>query len=472
MFSGIPLPRTVSDTEKGGGFVTSLSGQNALTAQNMQNRLTQAQGNLAQQQANFTPYQYATQALSNPNIWLTDEGRKSAGNIISQLPALAQQGIGKQNNSLSQLDSPGLMQMIMQKLTGGAQGGWNSSLGQNSLAQNGPANQNPLSPSQGIPNGSPYGTAASEVAQQSNPGMNVTPTPVDTQKALAAAQQAGVVGQTNNQTAEQKASNENINSQSSGAVNVLKALEGWKHAYDKSTYKGQYAGSFPSSGKGSIPTLLGSNSSPEQLADNFKNEVVQASEQMQANGGHLTDDARDLLVSSKGIDRSLDKEAAEVTYESKKSTLERMIQSRQFADNFFKNNPQATQEQLTAMMNNYNRFAPAYDYKNFKPLPENAKKFKEFSSKEALDSYIQNGEYIPKIHAKEEKINEEPAKNKANEAPKKVIVAGGKQKVTASKLLGNNAKFPEFDSKEDFDEWKSRQDPLVLDAYQKHLGLK
>lgn len=141
MFSGIPLPKTVYDTEKGGGFVTALSGQNALTTQNMNNRLLHAQGNLAQQQSNYTPYQYATQALANPSLWQTPAGIEAGKSIVAQLPALARQGIGNGNNSLQQLDQPSigdrLINGIFSKM--GLGNATNTSVGQGSQSPSQPA---------------------------------------------------------------------------------------------------------------------------------------------------------------------------------------------------------------------------------------------------------------------------------------------------------------------------------------------
>lgn len=413
MFSNIQLPKVVADTEKGGGFVTNLSGINALSQQNLQNRLLQAQGNLAQQQANFTPYQYATQALSNPALWLTAEGRAAGQNIIKQLPLLAQQGSGAGGQGLNQLDSQSLGQLILSKILG--KGGDAGGLSSNPLKNlaSGPAGA-PISNIAGIPEGGPmgsisnpsgvggavYNTPANAAANANTNGLDTSATPLQTQEANAAAQNAGLVGQVNNQNEEQKKLNEQVNTQSSGAVNALKSLEGWWKAYKDSSYKGQYAGSFPAAGRESIPNLPGHNSAPEELADQFQSEVLQATADMQNSGGGITDDARALLSSAKGLSRSLDEPAAKVNYESKKAGLERIIQSRQFLDNFYKNNPTATKEQAIAMMNNYNKFAPPYDYSKFKPLPENNKRFKEFTSKEALNSYIQNGEYIPPTKGK------------------------------------------------------------------------
>jgi hypothetical protein len=135
--------------------------------------------------------------------------------------------------------------------------------------------------------------------------------------------------------------------------------------------------------------MPGHNSSHEQLADNYANQILQLS--TEASPSAVTDDARALMSSAKGLSRNLDEDAEKELYESKKAGLERMIQSRKFSDDFFKNNPNETQEHLVAMMNNYNRYAPSYDYENGKPLPENEKKYKDFTSKKALDDYINKG---------------------------------------------------------------------------------
>lgn len=418
MFSNVPLPKTVADTEAGGGFATAMKGMNALTQQNMQNRLLQAQGNLAQQQANFTPYSQLMTVLGNKELWMSPEGRTLGANLIKQLPEMLQRGYGGGggggNNNLNSLNSASLGQMILQKLQGNGNGSNNAMNGASRGAMpitnadntstyqaNGDNVRGTQQDIDNAANGNPQNiggapaTPGSIAAQQNSGGLDTQPNPIQTQETNAENVKANVLGQTGNQTAEQKQSNETINRLSSGGVAALKALKGWKKNYDESTYKGQHLGTFPTSGIKSIPNLPGHNNSPEQLAEGFGNQVLQITTEMSGQPGAMTDDARALLSGAKGLSLSLDKDAAKVMYDTKKASLERLIQSRQFSDNFFKNNPTATQEQLVAMMNNYNQSAPSYDYENQKPLPENDKKYKDFTSAKALHSYMKDGEYNP-----------------------------------------------------------------------------
>lgn len=398
MFSSIRLPQAVPDTEVGGGFVTNLKALNALSTQNMNNRLLQAQGNLAQQQANFTPYQQATQALSNPSLWMTPEGRAAGQNIIAQLPKLIQQGAGAGGggNNLSQLDSPSLGKMILGKIFGKLSGllpeQRDATIGQqgnsNSLANLG----NPAQPS-GV--NAPSSIPGLAAAQQNSGGFETKPNPIQTQADEAAAQTASVTGQVGNQTEEQKAFNNQVNAASTAALNADKFLSGWKRNYDKATYKGQYFGSHPVSGNGSIPNFPGHNNSPEQLADNYKDKLIQTLTGIEGSPAGQTDLARELITNAKGVGLQLDEDAAKELKDSMSAGFKRLNISRKFVDSFQKNNPKETIEHLVAMMNEYNKYAPSYDYEKGKSLPENDKKFRDFTSKEAMQSYIDNGEYNP-----------------------------------------------------------------------------
>ncbi len=458
----LPLPSVIPDTQAGGGAVTAFGGMNALNNALQQTRTNaataqyapyQAYGNaaLTNQEAQWTPYKYQMQALSNPLLWMAAQNNPALMDQLNRMmqgsmpntgggngmPNIPQPGQSNSNSFLDMLKNKlgmggnpsgnngnpmipqpmgnqGQSTNAMTQMPGNKAQGNNSGYSYDAKGNNIPATPqqiqnaaNNIPSAQGAGYNTPGGTAAAALGQTGGlSGAN----PYSSAEAGQAAQHEQVVGQTQNQTAEQKASNDKINAQSAGAVPALKALEGWKRAYDKSSYKGQYAGSQPASGKTSIPNMPGHNSSPEQLADNYGDQVLQLLTESQP--GAMTDDARALMASAKGLSRNLDEDAAKELYESKKSGLERIIQSRKFADNFYKNNPGATQEQLVAMMNNYNRYAPAYDYENGKPLPENDKKYKYFTSKEALANYINGGVDNPYGNQKNS-VKAAPSQNKA-----------------------------------------------------------
>lgn len=403
MFSNAPLPKTVPDVGPGGGFATNMGALNALSQQNMQTRLLQAQGNQAQQQANFTPYQYATQALANPSLWMTPEGRAAGQNIIAQLPKLAQQGTGQGNNSnLNQLDSKSLGQMIMSKIGGAGSSVFNKLTGNSDQPQNA---MNSIPGAQGVtqPNAQPSSsggpnTPASQAANQNNQGLNLTPNPNETAKTNAEAQNASVIGSANAQTDEQKAFNEATDTRATNALTAQHALETFMKNYNDSSYVGARAGSVDSSGKLAGLTRPGHTLSSEQLADNAQSELLQAMAQMQ--GSSLTDDGRALLAASKGVSRTLDRPAAKILHEKLGSGLERIYEERPFINSFFRNNPTATKQDLVAMLNLRNRNSPAYDYTNQKPLPENEGKENRdlYTSKAALKEYQDTGDFHP--HAK------------------------------------------------------------------------
>jgi hypothetical protein len=382
------------------GFDIARARLNALTQQSMQNRLLQAQGNLAQQQANFTPFQLATNALANTALWSTPEGRQMGLNLIKSLPTLASTGINnKAGNTLQSLDSPSLGRVILNNILDRINGKDNSS--SNAIASltgnDSNASQNPLAENNitqsgvpGVPN-----TPASQAAQQNLGGLIGAPNPIATAETNTKAQEANVLGQVGNQTDEQKQFNKQVNSVSTNAVDANKFLEGWWRNYNKSSYKGRLFGTFPTSGHGSLPNAPGHNSSPEQLAETYQQKLIQSLTQMEGSPAALTDEGRSIIAQAKGIGLQLDGDAAKELYESTNAGLKRMQQSRQFVDSFTKNNPNETIEHMVAMMNAYNKYAPSYDYENGKALPENDNKFKDFTSKEALNQYLETGDYNP-----------------------------------------------------------------------------
>ena len=437
----LPLPSVIPDTQAGGGLVTALGGMNALNNAMQQTRTNaataqyapyQAYGNafLTNQEAQWTPYKYQMQALSNPFLWMAAQNNPALQDQLKRMMQNATPGMGGGQNGIPNIPMPNsptnnsLFSMLMNKLSGGNQpqnqpnammqpggmmGGGNqpgnamlTPPGGNIGNANAPQNTSGSAPSaMGAGPNTPAGSAAATLGQSAGlSGANA----LTGAEAGSEALKTSVTGQAQNQTAEQKVSNDKINAQSSGALATLKALEAWHKYFKASTYKGQYAGTAPSSGPHSIPNMPGHNSSAEQLADNFADQVLQYSTEMQPVA--MTDDARALMASAKGLSRNLDDDAENVLYLSKKASLERALQSRKFSDDFFKNNPNATQEQLVAMMNNYNKYAPAYDIENEKLLPENDKKYKDFTSKKALDDYYKG---IENPYENEKKANNVPA---------------------------------------------------------------
>ena len=423
----MPLNLPLQASPEEGWIKAAAKSSNALTKQNLENQyygpLSQAQMMSQMAYAQYLPAQIAGQFLSSPNIRTLDEKQQRAlatmfangvmnptpinsfvpptnpgQGLLNQLLNLMTRKENSSSNSLVQTNQP-MMQSRMQT-PNALMSPPDREFGANNRATDQEV--------ENIANGHREVGYNTPAAQQSrgliNPGSTGGYSMTDVAAAQAAAMNATATGQATNQNQEQMKLNEVVNAQSSGAINALKALQGFHRAYKNSTYKGQYAGSRPSSGPGSIPTLPGGTSGPEQLADTFAQQFLQATTEMQNNGGGITDDARSVLAASKGFNRSLDEDAEKVLYDSTSAKLTRMIKSRNFLDEFYKNNPNATKEQAIAMMNQYNEHDPAYDYENNKALPKNDKKFHDYTSQEALKSYIQNGEYNP--HSKEENANE------------------------------------------------------------------
>lgn len=428
----LPLPKVVSDVEPGGRLFTNM---NAVSKAGLENRRQQIENTYApyqqyynalktSQEAKWLPYQYANQALASPTIWMTPEGRNAAQNIISSLPGITPKGGSNDFNAPNpnQQQSSNPLNWLRSLFGGGNNNSMQPPpnggppMGQDQFGQapqrGTPAYNNWVNGSNGN-NGSPQSPIpAIAAAQQNSSGLNTNPNPIQTQSDMAGAQTSAIQGQVGNQTAEQKTINERINNQSSGAINALKALKGWKKNYDASTYKGQYLGSGKTSGIGSIPNAPGHNNASEQKAKNYADQYLQIMTQMGDLPGAMTDYGREILSDAKGLDLSLDKEAANDLYESRAAGLERLSNSRKFAHDFFKNNPAASQEDLIEMMNNYNRYAPAYDSENEKPIPENEEKYKDFTSRKAYESYQRDSEYNPYKNKRKESAPKESSDNK------------------------------------------------------------
>lgn len=266
-------------------------------------------------------------------------------------------------------------------------------------------NEGLLDLTQGAAPNTPGARTARQSAQ--GEGLNTSPALANAET-LQKANEKTVLGQTDAQIEQQKERSKIISNQAIAANKAEKILDAWYRNYKKSTYKGQYAGSRPASGEGSIPTLPGANASPEQLADNYGNQYLSVLSALGDTPAGKTDAGREILSGSK-VNRALDEDAAKEAYESQKAGLHRMVNGRNFANDFYKNNPNATEEQLVAMMNAYDRYAPAYDYENGKPLPKNDKKYKDFTSRKALQALVQNGDYNP-YEGKEKKSASKSAK--------------------------------------------------------------
>jgi hypothetical protein len=430
MFSSIALPKVVADTEAGGGIPTALKGLNALSTQAMNNRLLGAQTALAQQQAKYTPYQYATQALSNPALWFTAEGRNAAKNIISQLPSLAQ-GATNQNP----VNSDSLMSHILKKigaLTGEGQDHGNGSGTNNPLSRlptgNVGGSSIPDTNVSGTPptnNGTTYNTPANAAAAQNSQGMSTNPNPLQTQEAQAAAQKEGMVGQTANENKEINDININANKVSQAAVQLEKLAKGFGVAYDNSSYKGARAGAVNSKGFQAGYTRPGHDLSEEQIADNLVNNLQPVLNNIVDSGGNVTDTFRG-MVSGLKFDRTLEPKAKKFAVESTIETAKRLQQLRPFVDLIRKNNPSITGEQIIGMLNQYNENAPPYDYATRTVHPENNKRLKEFTSKKALNEYIKNGEFNPDDKQPPKVQNAERKKANDDLIAEEIIMMDGK----------------------------------------------
>jgi len=122
-FSGV-LPKVVPDVGPGGGVITAMRGVNALGQDRLNQLQTQAQTQLAQQQAQMLPYQIALQSITGPqSAMLWAQHPDIATNILNktlQMPQQMASQIGN-NNSINNPFSGSPLGWIINKLSGGGQ---------------------------------------------------------------------------------------------------------------------------------------------------------------------------------------------------------------------------------------------------------------------------------------------------------------------------------------------------------------
>lgn len=425
----LPLPSPRSEPEEG-WIVGGLKHLNALSKQSLENQyygpMMQADMASKNAYAQWLPAQLMAQAISSPGFATLDKNQqkimldKYHAALNNPPPANnAPPQSGGALNALMGLFNSGGQQQSPQNAMIQSPDGFNQVKNVNAVQNPGDYYTQPME-AQGAPPKPPaqggYNTpAGQEDAGQLMPGSNPI-SPLAAAENQQAAEKEAVVGQTNNQNAEQKLKNEQSNAISSAAIDARKALDMFHTNYIKSSYIGPRLGAKPSSGEGSIPTLPGGTMGPEQLADTGTQQFLEAVTRMQG-GGHLTDDARELLSSAKGFGRHLERDAEEKLYESTNAKLERLENSNNFRNDFFHRNPRATEEDVTAMMNNFNRFAPSYDYKKSEAMPENEDKFRDFTSPEALAAYKRDGKYNPYTKKNMQKEAKKISQPKAEEGP-------------------------------------------------------
>lgn len=336
----IPLPKVVYDVEPGGGIVTGMKGANALTQSALQNEISRAQakyapyqayGNafLTNQQAQWLPYQYQMQAMSNPLLWMAAQNNPALMNQLKTMMTnpMSAIGGGKPLNIPTPgqgggSTSDGLMSMFMNMLGGNKE----SSNAMNSQATQTPTNPFAPQAAQGDGNfgannkATPTEVDAAVQRGQASLGNNANPTigyqtPSATQagnvassgglgaenpSSAASAQQKGmettVTGQATNQTDLQKQRSVQLTQQSQIATQALKSLQGFSRNYDKSGLKGQYI--TPERAE-NIPALPGETRSAEQLTNKFAGEILNLLTGLGETPAGKSDLGREILASGK-----------------------------------------------------------------------------------------------------------------------------------------------------------------------------
>ncbi len=415
----LPLPKVVADTEAGGGIPTAINALHKTQMLGAQARHAEEQSAanafLTKQQAQWLPYQYQMQALSNPLLWMAAEKNPQLMNQLKNMMSNPMQSQGMSNQPLPNQSQGGIldwaMNALMQKLSGSGgnirttnpmtqspiaqtqQQGGGQNFGANNLAspqeENNAANGLNLDGSpRTIGSQTPAATQAGSVATSGGLGGE---NPYSAANAQQQAMNTAVTGQQQNQNELQKQRSTQLTNQSQIATQALKSLDAFSRNYDKSSYKGQYI--TPERAE-NIPTLPGGTIAPEQLTTRYANQFLTDLSGLGDTPAGKTDEGRALIASGK-LDISLAPEAKKELVDSFKAKLNRMVTLRDFGTDFYRRNPGATDEELVGLMNSYNKHAPSYDYEQGKSLPGNDKKFRDFTSPQALQAYRNNGDFDP-----------------------------------------------------------------------------
>ncbi|MDD5211908.1 MAG: hypothetical protein PHV62_05795 [Sulfuricurvum sp.] len=127
MMSGIPLPTQLSQSP-GGGIAASMQGLNALQQSNATAKYAPYQAYadafLKNQQAQWLPYQYRMQALSNPMLWLAAQNNPQLKDQITKMMSDPMQGVGSSSVNIPPPQSGagnGLLGMFLNKIGVGGQ---------------------------------------------------------------------------------------------------------------------------------------------------------------------------------------------------------------------------------------------------------------------------------------------------------------------------------------------------------------
>lgn len=163
----LPLPQTVPNVGPGGGIPTALGALNALSTQNLQNKILGAQAQYAPYTtyadaasklayANMLPYQVQATVMSNPMMWMAlkdnpdaikalmsnfqksiPQGNNIFGNV--NMPAPGQQNAGGSGNLLSNFIGDNPLGNLLSQITGGGNQPANNALQSGNLPINGSA---------------------------------------------------------------------------------------------------------------------------------------------------------------------------------------------------------------------------------------------------------------------------------------------------------------------------------------------
>lgn len=477
MFSHIPLP---DNSKNGGAVLNAMQSLNEIQKGTESNKLLKSQNkyadyknradvNLVEQQGKGA----AIQALTNPLLWATPEGRDMAKTILKSLSSDTS-GVTDQSLPKPGPDSNALMNMFT-KMTG-LGGGGNSGSGSGGMPTPNSGGGNPVSTTTAQNATNPVANPTNNPASGANTpannlikqgagesGLQVN-NPATALEAGGKGLETAVTGQQENENSQLNEAQVKANNGARLATNLRQMAHAFHAAYKDAHYKGARLGTVPSEGMKAGPTFIGQDLSKDQLADRYSNLMISTlGPSLQQNSStHVTDSNYDLASRLK-LARPLDEGAEAAMYHSTLATADRLGEEQNFINQFTKNNPDATGTEREAMWNSYNQQLPPYDFDNFNPLPKNNGQWRQFTSQEALKKYRKDGEFVA---SKPKETGSTSAKNEPIEPSNESISP-------AAKVLSKKIELPNtVKDSQSFKAWYAKQDKMTQQAAMLRWGKK
>lgn len=207
------------------------------------------------------------------------------------------------------------------------------------------------------------------------------------------AAKTALIGQTQAQTEQWKERENDAAAAAKDAASLSNLAQSFHNTYPNAYYTGARLGSLPSKGLLAPPGYLTKTGdlSHEQKLDLFANNM-QAQQAKMLGANKLTN--MELTFSGNlKLARPLDKEAENDVYNSLESTAKRIRDRQKFYNAIRRSDPSVGANEADILWDMYNEDFPPYDLKTFKPLPKNNEKWKEYSTKNAVNQLRTNHEF-------------------------------------------------------------------------------